>query len=349
MEEYSYPELIADLIANTEFQEEHIYDYSDSENAEEYENTFQFYQNSLVNNHKYGIDPAIFFFFDSAIINAFAYPGNERYVICLFQGLQGDLINNFQLNEGLLIDKDLEEFIAFEERLDNPIHELMYQIVVEFIFSHELGHLIQNSEPKDIMYYEKPNEEAEFNIEDHILEIDADRFGSLAVASTIFDYSKRIFGENCGDEEYELLIVIASSSILLFYLSFIENRSEIYFDQESHPHPIIRTMIVIFTIYGHFIEILNGMGIQSNLAPATLAGRTFTYSEKLSDSLFGKFPVKDFWSILEKFPLEINDYIQKHYKLAEERADLAVSKRNQMSLSDRGKDEDEKAENDQSE
>ena len=124
----------------------------------------------------------------------------------------------------------------------------MYQLTMHFTFYHELAHLVQKSEYLESHLYERPFEVEEFDLTRHKLEIDADSFSGISIASHIQQYALKHFGDDLDSNKMESLIQMFCSSALLYFLAFQSCKGEIYFYENSHPHPMIRILNFILTI-----------------------------------------------------------------------------------------------------
>jgi len=94
--------------------------------------------------------------------------------------------------------------------------EFMYYSAIIFLINHEIGHLIQNNGEEEKNFDESIQDSKEFNIKNHIFEVDSDIFASMKLTQDIhevwrkFDDKYRTVGFLCD------LISLATSAIGIF-------------------------------------------------------------------------------------------------------------------------------------
>lgn len=229
-----------------------FYDLDFSPNQSEYLEIFGFYWKTLENNSDYGIAPAYLFFINNFSINARAtLSANGYYLIGINMGTVNWLIDNFKTNDTLIIDSNIFLFNKLAPYLDTPINNLMHQIGCHFTFYHELAHLIQKSDYLELNMEENPASIEVFQINRHLLEIDADTFCALCIGTHIMQYSEKLFGEEISRPLIESIIVLITIPIILYLLSFEGNSIDLYYREKTHPHPAIRltNFIMVLTHY----------------------------------------------------------------------------------------------------
>ena len=243
-----YENEIKSVLTETDFKSEEIYNFIDSPYAEELSKVFDFYKTTLTNNtSRFNLKKSYIFYLNNTSVNAKAGSTDECNLICINAGLLIFLIKNiFEKDEiDELLQSDYEQIYDF---LDNPVHTLMYQVALHFTFYHELGHLVQNSENLKSFIFERPTEIIGYDLKMHKLEFDADTFSATTISAHIHQYIFKIFGEELTSYQVESVIEVFSTSILLYFLSFEAYKEEIYYEESTHPHPIIRILNVILTI-----------------------------------------------------------------------------------------------------
>lgn len=220
---FVYQDIIANLIANTSIQEEHVFFYDDSIISDEYESVFQFYQSNLHVHYKYGIGPSIFYYNLGHDINAKACTDSGYGLISMNMATILELMNMYRSKEKNIRGHFPVELDLFFDNLDNPVEVLMYDASIHFTFYHEVAHLIQKSKFLELHgLCEHSTVEDEFNILRHVLEIDADEFSAINIATHILQYYENLFGQELESDRLEKLIVITCTSVLLYLLAFIE-------------------------------------------------------------------------------------------------------------------------------
>lgn len=240
------------IIQNVGISNELLCNLDSTHNRTEFLEVYKFYQETLEINVHYGIDPAHFFFVNSDTINARAgLSNNGTYLIGINRGTINWLIDNFKLNDSLILDADTILFDKLEPFTDTSINNLMYQAGCHFTFYHELAHLIQKSEYLELNMEENPLPIENFDINRHLLELDADTFSALCLGTHIMQYSENLFGEDVSKPLVEALIVLFSIPIILYLLSFTGNCHNLYFQETTHPHPAIRltNFLMVLTHY----------------------------------------------------------------------------------------------------
>ncbi|WP_116128398.1 hypothetical protein [Lewinella sp. IMCC34183] len=307
-----------------------IFDYSDAKFAEEYDANYGFYQKNLENAYdKYLIEPASVFYRSSFSINAYAEKSNENYVICFHMGLMHYLFETFL--EKLDCSKGVCE-LNYEEEvelLDNPLEIIMYQVCVHFTFYHEMGHLVQKSDSLKSKLYESLSGEGNFNIERHILELDADEFSARFICNHMFLYGDRVFNEDYSDKRIEFMLVYVCSSILIYMLSFGGRNLPLYYKERTHPHPVIRVMSFITMTVIYVVDVLKQRGIELNTEPKSIVDKALIFTNIVTENLYEEDPIEKFIHEKDEHQAEIVAYILELKALRENRNDLALSKYDQ--------------------
>lgn len=319
-----------ELINNTDILKTDVFDYEWSPYRDEFDDMFSFYQNTLDRDSKYGIAPSIFFFNNNLDVNAYAKKTlSEYYVISINKGTIGSLINMFVEKQESLSTILGEDFLNFEQSLDTSINILMYQNAVHFTFYHEEAHLIQKSKLLESTIYEDTQENSNYSLEKHILEIDADEFSSLSIGSHIFQYAETTFGGKITTSQWEKLIIIACSSAFLYILSLNSNKNKnMYYYERSHPHPVIRITWIVHTIVGYCVRNFIKSDPRHNLKVNDVVNKTLDFSKIISEHIYQDSLISNYIEVFEKEGVRIFDYLYKLEKLKQNDKSLAVSKWN---------------------
>ena len=156
---------------------------------------------------------------------------------------------------------------------------------MHFTFYHELGHLIQKSDLFIHKLYEKISDEHEYSLKKHVLEFDADEFSAISMAAHISQYATVTFGNELTENDFETLLVIMCSSIFFYLVSFGTFKENIYYEEGSHPHPILRITKITFIIIKHSQSTLNQNGIQMNLNTTELTNKIMDFSFAISNKI----------------------------------------------------------------
>lgn len=300
-----------EIISETEFKIEQIFDISHSPYVEELSKVYEFYRKTLKNSSlRYSLKKSYILYLNDNRINAKAGSSEKYNIICINSGLIIFLIQNIFEKEEL--DKNLKfDYKKIYNFLDNPIHILMYQVALHFTFYHELGHLVQKSEILKSFICERPTEIKDFNLKMHKLEFDADSFSATSIGAHIHQYAFKIFGEKLNSYQVESVIEIFCTSILLYFLSFESYKEEIYYEESTHPHPIIRILNVILTItnYCKNSPKLKEKGIEIN--HNKIYDLTIYNTMKTESQIFRSIKAKTFRQILSNQRTEILAYYGK--------------------------------------
>ena len=129
-----------------------------------------------------------------------------------------------------------------KEKLERAIRSCS----VNYLFYHELAHIIQNSKGcfnSEFTLEEKYAEEKNFDIKNHIYELDADHFGSVMSCHTLLEKLMNV------QYHFETIFLFNALTSLLFSTAnlMIEFSGsffpKIYYEKNSHPHPLIRIIV----------------------------------------------------------------------------------------------------------
>ncbi|WP_336959206.1 hypothetical protein [Chryseobacterium contaminans] len=247
---------IQTAIKSNSYKYSDIFDFRGTPNETLFSQFYGFCRENLeIQSGKIKITPNFFIFSNEFSVNATAIKTkNGIYGIKINLGLFAYCINNI-LNNSELDNYIKNEFQSLFNLLDNPPSGLSFQIATQFTYYHELGHLMQLTKPLDkaLALEERPLDNSTYNIENHKLEINADTYASIAIASHIQQYAENIFGKDIDNLKIESLIKILLSSLLNYIASFSDDLSNVYLDEKSHPHPFIR----MFSIGLNVIHYLN--------------------------------------------------------------------------------------------
>lgn len=123
------------------------------------------------------------------------------------------------------------------------IKNLFSNLCISYLFHHELAHILQFLSLSSENHYnlnEENSNKNQFEIKNHIYEMDADLFGITMCTSELLDYAKNI------TYPFNTILVFNLLTTLLFSISniiieFSKNQlADIYYKKQSHPHPLIR-------------------------------------------------------------------------------------------------------------
>nr|WP_293300016.1 hypothetical protein [Allomuricauda sp.] len=248
----NYETHIKEVICNTDVKSGSIFNPEFSPLVDDYLQTYSFYQEALVHNNDFGIEPAYLYFKNDFSLNAAAKrTPNNVYLVSINMGTVDWLVRRLKNNTALIEDTNINLFRILSPYLDNPINILFYQACCHYTFYHEMGHLVQNSNFLNDSVEENPVFNSRFNFDRHLLEIDADTFSALCLGTHIFQYCERLFGANFTRERLQGLVVLFSISIFMYLLSFSGNTERFYLKESTHPHPALRltNFLMVLTKY----------------------------------------------------------------------------------------------------
>jgi len=323
-----YNQVKIKIIENTPIPNDRIFDFELSPHKDEYNAIFEFYYTALEKHVHYGIEPYLLFYYDDTSINAAAALINGHYTIKINKGTVKELIEIFKLNEDIIVETDNEDYIEFEKLLDTSINELMYQNALHFTFYHEMAHLIQKSDLLEKGIEEQPSGVHGYSIERHILELDADQFSALCMGTHIIQYAKGMFGDDLNVDQLKKLIVTICSSALVYLLSFKSNSEDIYFEENSHPHPVIRITLIVFHVVGYCSQSMGKTGVELNIKE--IVNECLEFSDKILQSKFEDDRIEKYKAQIGEKAVEITDYIKKMRSLSDKDKTLASYKWNQV-------------------
>ncbi|MDB4335156.1 hypothetical protein OAA06_02220 [bacterium] len=324
----TYREKTRILIDETSIRTEDIFEYDLSEHSDEFDEIITFYQQTLDLNQSYGITPATIFLNPSFSLNAKASKQNNHYMISLNMGTVVGLIQRFRDNTSLIDSDALSDYKDFENSLDTPISMLMYQNALNYTFYHEMAHLIQGSELLQKTLNEQPTAEGGYSELKHLLELDADEFSAISISTLVYQYSHQMFGDNMTIIQFEKVFVIAITAVFLYLKSFPSDRRDIYYEESSHPHPIIRITALITAVVSHCSALLAEKGFSFVIDKKKLIYKTIELSELMAPSIFTNYQPWRYTDILRSETDNILAYLRKFEELKTLDDSLATKKWN---------------------
>lgn len=293
---------------------------------DEYLKILSFYKETLDLNSFYGINPSYLIINNNISVNAKAGKAGDNYIIIVYKGLINYLIQSFKVNTQL-DSGEIRTFKIIEPYLNTTISELMYQTSLHFTFYHEMAHLIQRADVTDGYLEETPNYSSSYNEEKHIVEVDADKFSSLCISEHILQYHQRLFTSgNSGT--YEGLLVLILIPIILYLLSFNSNKTDFYLYEGTHPHPIIRIMLIATTITDYCKKSLSQNGVNINIDHLSIIENALSISQEIEYRYLGTNKVNQLLGLIKVNLKSIMSYAEYIDNKSDSRADLAIYKWN---------------------
>lgn len=306
----NYREYIAEIINTVGLHRNLFSDLEGLDNELEFLNVFKFYRDTLKLNCDYGIEPAFLFFINSDTLNAKATRSpNDEFLLGINRGTINWLIDNFKSNHRLITDNNILLFNNLTPYLDTPINNLMYQAGCHFTFYHEMAHLIQKSDYLNLSMEENPQPVEIFDLNRHLLEIDADTYSALCLGTHIMQYSEKIFGKNPSKLVVESLIILFSIPIILYLLSFSGNSLELYYRESTHPHPAIRLTNFIMVLTHYCNNVLDGKNSGFTANQGDMFISAMEIAEKLQKPFFGNETVTIYRKEITESRLGVIEYL----------------------------------------
>jgi len=260
-----------------------IFDFRGMPNDDLYEGLYNFCRENLeINSARENIFPNIFLFTNSYSINAKAGLRNGQFVILVNIGLMQSCITNYfentRLNE--FVSANFPDYI---QKFDNPIGILAFQLVTNFTYYHELAHLFQFTKTNNESELQERTANAGFDLLKHKLEINADTYSSIAIATHLQQYIDKTFGDEVTLEIANDTIRILGACLLNYIINFSDN-TKIYFKEHSHPHPFLRLMNIVLNLATHIENMPNLKNKNINLDGRNLFNSIIDFYQILEDN-----------------------------------------------------------------
>lgn len=242
-----------------------IFDFEGTPSEKQYKVLYLFCRENLdIHCRRKSISHSSFLYSNDFSINAKARKKNNQNVILINIGLIQNCIDEYLYNHALndfIISK--EPYLA--DRFDSSLSYLAFQITTQFTYYHELAHLFQFSNISKEQEFQERGSDDKFDIIKHKLEINADTYSSICIATHIHQYINNTFGDNINQEFASKTITILGACLLEYIMNFTSEYN-LYFEEYSHPHPLIRLLNIILNITNHFSQIpmLKEKGIMLN-------------------------------------------------------------------------------------
>jgi len=165
----------------------------------------------------------------------------------------------------------------------------------------------EKSEEIDEKLIHKKNKEAFY---DHCLEIDADTFASNYLNSHMIQYLNNNYSEELNSKDANAFLSLVLSSIFVYCFTFNKYQNGIYYDENSHPHPVIRLFNVLGIILGHFSERMKQVNEKIEVDKKEVMENTFKMAEILVNHFYEENAYPDFKEKIEQEVKEIFAYLQ---------------------------------------
>jgi hypothetical protein len=228
-----------------------VYDYSYSPFYNNYNDLYKFvFDNIATQWEDFNVKPCYFFFNDDIKLQAIAMP--RKRVITIFKGLIEELKIYFESYKTYLNSLPNEKQPNLLRHLDAPIDHLMFQMTTQFLYYHELGHIIQVAQESEKSFFEAHSIDqqwSKYSFDDHVLEMDSDDFAAHFVINHIIYYWQKLPLEAKNQQSLEFLFATGIAGIyILFYLLSDLQTPEMWYKAHTHPHDITRSLTMTIRI-----------------------------------------------------------------------------------------------------
>lgn len=287
-----------------------IFDYRGLPIEEHFEGLYNFCRENLdINSEKENISPNIFLYTNSYEINAKAGFVNGQNVILINLGLMKNCLSNYSENEKL--NEFVEnKFPELTNKFDNPISYLAFQLTTQFTYYHELAHLFQFCKKKNEIELQERKIDDKYDLVKHKLEINADTYASIAIATHLQQYIDKIFGNEINQKIATDTIKILGACLLNYVINF-SDKAEIYIDNYSHPHPFLRLLNIILNISNHIESMPNLSEKNITLNGSDIFRSILEFYQELEDNGIFQTKFSDLVYKTEAFYNEILKYMNE--------------------------------------
>ena len=260
-----------------------IFDFDGVPNEKLYKDLYSFCRENLdIHFKRKSILHGSFLYSNDFNVNARARTKDNQSTILFNIGLMHNCMKKYLFNHAL------NDFIELKEpdlnsKFDTPLSHLAFQITTQFTYYHELAHLIQFSQTAGEEELQERSSEGEFDIKKHKLEINADTYSSICITTHIYQYILKSFGDNINQENVTKTLTLLGTCLLEYILNFTD-KFEFYFEEYSHPHPLIRLLNIILSLTSHFSEFPLFIEKGIKLEPISLFRSIIDFHKELEDN-----------------------------------------------------------------
>lgn len=335
----SYLDIVKEIVGNTDVKKDEVFYYSETPLEKQCEEIFRFSQDYLNNKNglgKFSIHPARFFINTCKKVNGWAWANSGYFLISFNIGTIYTLKTKFLDNENIISDN--EKFQDYQElnnsllKNGNSVMELMYHTSLMFLLYHETGHLIQKSEKLKDVIYETVNEDEDFQIYNHLIEVDSDMFAAINLGVHSVEIWNNLENNFKTKENLIKIIAIIVCGISIYRLFYLLKNGELYFKKHSHPHIAIRCIIIIKAIIDNALIKLQKIGDTTvqHIEFKDLANSSFDLIESITEEVFEEDVFNSFLKTLHNNFGNINEYVKELASLVSKDKKMATSKRNKL-------------------
>ena len=222
--------------------DEKLYDYSDDERKDAYDDLFESANEFLQQQAKaQGFPPCFFYFRRDDSVNAFAISQKKYKRIAFTHGMVEALYDYFEQKEDLLQEAEFSDLHNVLAPYQNPYSYNFFQFWQMFTTYHEYAHLVQRGRNSEFSYAEFDSGKPGDILESHALELDADFLAASQLAINILEEMRDSAGNLKRDPgDLQVLCSIALASAFIFFMKTAGGLKGLYFQENEHPHPYVR-------------------------------------------------------------------------------------------------------------
>jgi hypothetical protein len=220
-----------------------IYDYSKDDLKDHFDELFNFcIVNLRTKCEKYKIQPSSLYFVKDFSINAKANRLGDDFIIGINMGTIVNLYPFFTEPRFDFAKKPFYKYEIFETVCKISPEYLMFQFATQFTYYHEQAHLIQKSEilKSEILENYSADTNNVYSEQHHLLEIDADIWGSHFICYHLIEYFKKQHVQFQKTDNLNNLVTLGLSAIFSYFCFLATGKFKIYFKEHKHPHLSIR-------------------------------------------------------------------------------------------------------------
>lgn len=272
--------------------------------------------------------PHLVFFFNTKITrNAYAGTYNDFYVISINIGTISWLLETFK--NGVFDDTEkLPLFKILVRYLDDTVANIMYDSSLHFTFYHELAHLVQKADFISSFNNVEPQGDVGFSEDKHLLELDADEFSAFNIAAHIMQFYNKLFHHQPNKEFLEGIIILITSPIVLYVLAFNTTNRDVYYRENTHPHPVIRITYIILTICNYINGVLDNKNYGFSLNMREIINRLIIICKEIESTYLTTNSISNYNEQIVNNIFEVKEYLKSFHHMKENNTELAVYKWN---------------------
>ncbi|RGK27074.1 hypothetical protein DXD27_04185 [Bacteroides intestinalis] len=261
-----YNQTVEYAINNKIIESGDIFVYEDLPNERFYEEVYNFCSKNLEIQQVDGLlSTSLFLYYNYYSKNANAGIKKEHNVILINIGLMRNCFERFLYNVELN-DYTERKWKKITDSFNTSVSHLAFQINTHFTYYHELAHLFQMSNKRSEIGLQERGSDGIYNIIQHKLEINADTFAAICIATQIQQYIETCFAEI--DQYIVTNTITIFSACLLEHIICFSDSFKLYYDEKSHPHSVIRMFNIILNLTNHLSSnpkyIKKGINIEIN-------------------------------------------------------------------------------------